>query len=225
MPAIIFGSIGTVADTSELQRQAFNQAFQAHGLDWHWSRKEYLTMLEKSGGQNRIADYADSIGHIVDAKEIHLSKSRFFQDSLIKSQLQPRPGVVETIQGAKSQGLKIAFATTTSQQNISVLMAALHPIIQVSDFDFISNANSVDRSKPDKAVYTLSLERLGEKSDNCIAIEDNLGGVESAVAAGLECIAFPNENTAHHDFKKANHLVDRLDFEELQKFLFSKVKN
>jgi HAD superfamily hydrolase (TIGR01509 family) len=225
MPAIIFGSIGTVADTSELQRRAFNQAFQAHGLDWHWNREEYLIMLEKSGGQNRITDYADSIGQIVDAKEIHLSKSNFFQRSLIESQLQPRPGVVETIQSAKSQGLKIALATTTSQQNISVLMAALHPIVQVTDFDFISNASSVDLPKPDKAVYTFSLERLSEKSDNCIAIEDNLGGVESAVAAGLECIAFPNENTAHHDFKKANHLVDRLDFEELQKFLFSRVRN
>ena len=36
MSAILFGSISTIADTSELQRQAFNQAFKAHGLDWDW---------------------------------------------------------------------------------------------------------------------------------------------------------------------------------------------
>jgi hypothetical protein len=44
MSAILFGSIGPIADTSELQRQAFNQAFQAHGLDWCWHREEYLTI-------------------------------------------------------------------------------------------------------------------------------------------------------------------------------------
>jgi beta-phosphoglucomutase-like phosphatase (HAD superfamily) len=117
--------------------------------------------------------------------------------------------------------LKVAFVTTTSQANISMLMDALYPSIKVTDFDLILNADSVDRPKPDKAAYTFALEKLGEKSDKCIAIEDNLDGVESAIAAGLKCIAFPNENTAHHDFTKAQHLVHRLDFEELGKFLVS----
>jgi HAD superfamily hydrolase (TIGR01509 family) len=222
MSAILFGSISTIADTSELQRQAFNQAFKAHELDWDWSREEYLAMLEKSGGQNRIADYADSIGQTVDAQAIHRSKSEFFQNSLTKSQVKPRLGVVETIQVAKSQGLKVAFVTTTSQENISMLMAALQPSIQVTDFDLILNDSSVDRPKPDKAAYTFALERLGEKSDDCIAIEDNLSGVVSAISAGLDCVAFPNENTAHHDFNRADRLVDRLDFDELQKILISK---
>jgi HAD superfamily hydrolase (TIGR01509 family) len=219
MSGILFGSISTIADTSELQRQAFNQAFKAHGLDWNWNREEYLTMLENSGGRQRIADYAASMGQTVDAEAIHRSKSEFFQNSLTKSQVKPRLGVVETIQGAKSRGLKVAFVTTTSQENISMLMAALQPSIQVTDFDLILNDSSVERPKPDKAAYTFALERLGEKSDDCIAIEDNLAGVESAMSAGLDCVAFPNENTAHHDFKRADHLVDRLDFDELQKFI------
>jgi beta-phosphoglucomutase-like phosphatase (HAD superfamily) len=219
MPAILFGSVSTIADTSELQRQAFNKAFKAHGLDWCWHRDEYLRMLESSGGQNRIAEYADSLGQTVDAEAIHRSKSEFFQNSLAESQVKPRAGVVETIQGAKNKGLKIAFVTTTSQANISMLMDALYPSIQTTDFDLILNADSVDRPKPDKAAYTFALEKLGEKSDDCVAIEDNLDGVESAIAADLECIAFPNGNTAHHDFTKAHHVVYQLDFEELQKFL------
>ena len=222
MSAIFFGSIGTIADTSELQRQAFNQAFKAHGLDWCWNREEYLTMLEKSGGQKRIADYADSTGQTVDAEAIHRSKSEFFQKSLAKSQVPPRSGVVETIQGARNKGLKLAWVTTTSQKNISLLMEALHPNIQTTDFDLIMDASSVEHPKPDKAAYTFAIEKLGEKSDDCIAIEDNLDGVEAAIAAGLNCVAFPGENTAHHNFEKAQHRVDRLDFDELQKFLLSR---
>jgi HAD superfamily hydrolase (TIGR01509 family) len=219
MPAVLFGSISTIADTSELQRQAFNKAFKAHGLDWCWHREEYLKMLESSSGHDRIAKYADLIGQSVDAEAIHRSKSEFFQNSLAESQVRPRAGVVEIIRDAKNKGLKIAFVTTTSQANISMLMNALSPSIKMADFDLILNADSVDRPKPDGAAYTFALEKLGEESNDCIAIEDNLDGIEAAIAAGLKCIAFPNENTAHHDFAKAQHLVYQLDFEELQKFL------
>jgi HAD superfamily hydrolase (TIGR01509 family) len=219
MSAILFGSISTIADTSELQRQAFNRAFQEHGLDWNWSRAEYLTMLENSGGRQRIANYAEAMGQTVDADAIHRSKSKFFQTSLAEAGIEPRVGVVETIQRAKSQGLKIAFVTTTSQENIALLLQALAPQIQTTDFDLILNSQSVDRPKPDRAAYTFALEQLGKKPDDCIAIEDNLAGVESAIAAGLRCVAFPNKNTAHHNFNRANYLVDRLDFDELQKFM------
>jgi HAD superfamily hydrolase (TIGR01509 family) len=222
MSAILFGSIGTIADTSELQRQAFNQAFKAHGLNWCWHRAEYLTMLEKSGGQKRIADYAGSTGQTVDARAIHRSKSEFFQKSLGESQVPPLLGVVETIQNAKTKGIRLALVTTTAQENVSLLFKALHRSIQATDFNLIVDASIIKSPKPDKAAFTFALERLGEKSDDCIAIEDNLDGVEAAIAADLACVAFPGENTAHHNFRKARHRVDRLDFDMLQKLLMSK---
>ena len=38
MTAALFGSIGTVVDTSEIQRESFNRAFAEHGLSWSWGR-------------------------------------------------------------------------------------------------------------------------------------------------------------------------------------------
>ena len=43
--AILFGSIGTLIETSELQRNAFNQAFSENGLDWNWSPTQYQDLL------------------------------------------------------------------------------------------------------------------------------------------------------------------------------------
>ncbi|NJK38627.1 MAG: HAD-IA family hydrolase [Oscillatoriales cyanobacterium RM2_1_1] len=217
MSAIIFGSIGTISDTSELQRQAFNQAFEFHGLDWCWHRDKYLSMLKSSGGQQRIANYAHSFGQTVDVEAIHRSKSELFQKSLFESQVLPRLGVAETIQAAKDRGWQLALVTTTSPENVSSLVKALQSEVQIADFDLILNATHVKHPKPDKEVYVLALERLGESSDQCIVIEDNLEGLESARLAGLDCIAFPNENTAHHNFTNAKLLVDRLSFGELEK--------
>lgn len=39
------------------------------------------------------------------------------------------------------------------------------------------------------------------------------------MAAGVHCVAFPNENTAGHDFTRAHHVVDRIDLAELQPLL------
>lgn len=216
MPALLFGSISTIADTSELQREAFNEAFDTHQLDWRWDRDEYLALLEHSGGEDRIAEYARSAGQTVDAKAVHQTKSEAFQRSLTESPLSPRPGVVETIREAKDNGFKVAFVTTTAPENVSALMEALREDLGSSDFDSIVDASSVDQPKPDKAAYSFALQELREQADDCVAVEDNLGGVDAAKAAGLRCIAFPNENTSGHDFAEADRRVDQVRFSEVQ---------
>jgi HAD superfamily hydrolase (TIGR01509 family) len=215
MPALLLGSISTIADTSELQRQAFNQAFAEHGLDWRWDQDEYRAMLSRSGGQARIAEYAQSRGQTVGAKAIHETKSRIFQENLAKGGLTPRAGVVDSIRRVKSDGWKVGLVTTTSPANVAALLGALSPHLGAADFDVIVDSSSVEQPKPDKAAYTFALERLGEVPDGCIAVEDNVGGVRAAVAAGVTCIAFPNENTAGGDFSAAQRQVDRLDPAEL----------
>jgi len=215
MPALLLGSISTVADTSELQRQAFNQAFEAHGLNWRWDQHQYQAMLSKSGGQARIADYAQSLGQAVDAKAVHETKSRIFQQKLAKGGLVPRPGVVDSIKRVKSNGWKVALVTTTSAANVSALLDALRPELSASDFDVIVDAASVELPKPDKAAYLFALQQLGQVPGECVAVEDNAGGFHAAVAAGVRCIAFPNENTGGGAFTGAERVVDRLDAAEL----------
>lgn len=215
MSSILFGSISTVADTSELQRQAFNQAFAQHGLDWNWGREEYMSLLAQSGGQDRIAEYARSKGQDVDAKAVHQTKSALFQAAVVAQRLSARPGVVDTIREAKRSGMKLALVTTTSPENVAKLLEALESEVQAGDFDLIVDSTSVDEPKPDPAAYTFALQSLDLKADQCVAIEDNLGGVDAAVAAGLSCVAFPNANTAVHDFGKATARVDKLDFTDL----------
>jgi HAD superfamily hydrolase (TIGR01509 family) len=219
MTAIFFGSIGTITDTSELQRQAFNRAFALHNLDWQWSREEYMNLLEKSGGQQRIEEYAKSMGQSVDAAAIHYSKSEIFQNVLHEKPLVARPGVVDVMRKAKQNGLKLALVTGTSEQNVLSMLEALRNEIDANDFDLVLNSSKVEHPKPAKDAYVVALRELNQMPDSCVAIENNVDGLESAKSAGLACIAFPDENTARHNFKTADLQVSRLDFELLQRFL------
>ena len=214
MSAILFGSISTVADTSELQRAAFNQAFAEHGLDWTWDRDDYRAMLATSGGRSRVAEYARARGQAVDAQAVHATKSALFQKSLAGA-ATPRPGVVATIRQARAAGVKVGLVTTTAPENVAALLDALGPDLGRDDFDVVVDSAQVEQPKPDAAAYEYALRQLGEDASGAVAVEDNVGGVRAAVAADVTCVAFPNANTAGHEFPGAARVVDHLDFAEL----------
>ena len=171
-------------------------------------------MLASSGGAQRISEYAAARGQSVDADAVHTTKSELFRQGATRDGLSARPGVVDTIRAAREAGLKVALVTTTSPDNVSALLEAL-PDVGPEQFDLVVDATQVQTPKPDAAAYDYALRTLGERPETCVAVEDNVGGVQAAVAAGLRCVAFPNENTAAHDFEPAVETVERLDFERL----------
>ena len=99
--AIFFGSIGTLAETSDLQRRAFNQAFAEAKLDWCWDVELYKGLLKKSGGKGRIQGFAAQKGIPVDAPHLHKRKTEIFNDFMTKKNLPLRPGVSEVIDHAE----------------------------------------------------------------------------------------------------------------------------
>lgn len=213
MPAILFGSIGTIAETSELQRQAFNLAFKSHGLDWHWDREPYQALLVFSGGEQRIKAWAKT--QIVDTHAVHQTKSEIYQRLLTESGLLPRSGVLETIRAARSRGIAVGLVSATSPENVAQLITALAPHLRAEDFSLLTNSTLFVHRKPAPDAYIYALQSLGVAANECIAIEDNADGLVSASSAGISCIAFPGANTAGHDYSAARKIVDHISFESL----------
>lgn len=208
--AIIFGGIGTLVETSELQRKAFNEAFAEAGIPWHWDISLYRRLLYTPGGRNRIRSYSKSRGDGAPLGEqqisaLHERKSALFQEALAASRLEPRSGVQSLINQAKDANVRLAVASTTSESNIKTLLVA--STLRMSDFDVILNRDDVENAKPAPDIYRKCLAALGVSPSHAIAIEDSDSGVDSAIAAGLKCIALPGENTAAHDFSGASLVV------------------
>ena len=84
MKAVLFGSIGTLIETSDIQRESFNQAFKEAGLDWYWDQEDYTKLLKKSGGTKRIEDFAEKNNTNVDAKKLEREKRKFIMKKLIQ---------------------------------------------------------------------------------------------------------------------------------------------
>ena len=74
--ALLFGSIGTIVETSEIQRKSFNSAFRIAGLKWNWTKEIYKNLLNKSGGEERILRYAKQTKKNVNSKNIIKLKNK-----------------------------------------------------------------------------------------------------------------------------------------------------
>lgn len=208
MNALLFGSIGTLSDTSELQRAAFNAAFDAHVLDWHWDREAYRGMLRASGGKSRIAAQAEAEGIEVDASAVHATKAEIFQRMLDDGRAETRPGVHEAIALARAEGRRLGFVTSTDRANVDRLLAALR--LDAGTFDVVTSRDDVVNPKPAPDVYAFAAGKLAVAPDACLVVEDNSDGVRAALAAGMACVAWPNENTAGHDFTGAQLVTGEL---------------
>lgn len=209
MRALLLGSIGTLSDTSELQRQAFNDAFRDHGLDWHWERDAYRHMLRDAGGARRIAAQADAEGRDVDADAVHATKSQRFQGYLADGAAEARPGVGDLIARARREGVRLGFVTTTSRANVASVLTGIG--LDAEAFDVVVTRDDVAAPKPAPDCYHYAAASLSTAPQDCLAVEDNSDGVRAALAAGMACLAWPNANTEGHDFTGARVVDDDID--------------
>ncbi|WP_224813948.1 HAD-IA family hydrolase [Hasllibacter sp. MH4015] len=210
--AILFGAIGTLCETSELQRQSFNAAFRDAGLDWEWGREAYREMLRQPGGKDRIAAYAEEKGVEVDAERLHRAKVAHFRARVGQEGLALRAGVAEVIERAKAAEIALGFATTTGSDTVDLIFEGLEGKLTRSDFAFIGDRDIVTDSKPSPEIYRLALSQLGLSPGEAIAIEDTPESAQSAVDAGIECIGFPGEAARSRAFPEGvTHIVDRLE--------------
>jgi HAD superfamily hydrolase (TIGR01509 family) len=209
---------GTLADTEEAHRRAFNRAFEQHNLAWHWSEQEYAHLLETTGGKERLGFYIDSLG--VDSAErrelkarvpaIHATKTENYT-GLIREGLVPlREGVVRLMDEAEQAGVKLSIASTTTLANIEALLSVNLGPGALDRFKVIGAAEHAERKKPSPDIFEYVLEQLQERPADCVAIEDSANGLAAAKAAGLFSVVTPSPWTRLENFAGADLVLPSL---------------
>jgi len=216
--ALVFDVDGTLADTEELHRQAFNEAFFACGINWRWGPALYADLLQITGGKERIASFlsqqrvsAAERGRLLRLiPQIHATKTRLYQELVALGHLRPRDGVRRLMMEARSAGLKLAIASTTSPENVESLLTSSFGSDAPGWFAAIATGDVVANKKPAPDIYNLALQQVGVAPHRAIAFEDSAIGVRSAKAAGLFTIATPSLWTIGQDFSRADVVLTSL---------------
>ena len=210
--ALIFDVDGTLAETEELHRAAFNAAFAEAGLRWFWTEGLYARLLEVPGGRERMAAYADETRSApVDIPTLHRRKTGIYNERIRSGDIALRPGVERLIRKAREDGVTLAIATTTSRANVISLLAATLGEGALSWFASMRTGEDVRRKKPDPEVFRLVLADIEMDGADCIAFEDSANGLRAALAAGIPTIVTPSVYTRGDDFAGAALVLRDLD--------------
>ena len=214
LTAIIFDMDGTLANTEEIHRQAFNESFREFDLPIDWEPDEYARLLSVSGGRQRIYNYLKkhNLGNRSDkldfAREIHNRKSEIYRNKLKAGHLPLRRGVLRLIREARKNRIRMGIATSSSLKNIHTLINTTIGSRGLKYFDSIVSCDLISEQKPSPAAYQFALAELGANPENCIAIEDTTNGNRAALAAGIKTIITTHEFTVDSDFTGASLVLD-----------------
>ncbi len=224
LKALIFDVDGTLSETEETHRAAFNQAFKEAGLGWAWDQALYRKLLDVTGGKERIryflTDFAEPSAPAIPAgataltdwiAALHGRKTALYNKMVDAGAAGFRPGVEALIRHARNENLRLAIATTTSLSNVESLIRANLGESGLSVFGAVAAGDTVMAKKPAPDVYNLALERLGLPATDCIALEDSVNGLLSARAAGLPVVVTTSIYTSHQAFPGALAKVPDLE--------------
>jgi HAD superfamily hydrolase (TIGR01509 family) len=216
--AIIFDVDGTLADTEDAHRIAFNKAFAENHLNWNWDVALYDKLLKVTGGKERIKYFVESFlpsfakpsDYDGLVKHLHLVKTAHYTAMLADGHIPLRPGIKQLIEDARASNIRLAIATTTSWENIAALLEVGLGKDWQSYFSSVGCGDIVPHKKPAADIYHWVLNDLGLTPGDCIALEDSNNGLRSSLAAGIKTYITINDYTRNQDFSGAAAVFEDL---------------
>ncbi|MDA8230807.1 MAG: HAD-IA family hydrolase [Magnetospirillum sp.] len=215
---MIFDVDGTLAETEDAHRLAFNQAFAEHDLPWSWDLALYKDLLAVSGGKERIRAYVQRFdparlepGLDESIAALHKRKTAIYTERVAAGAVPLRPGVSRLIAEAREAGLRLAVATTTSRANVLALIDGATGGEAHDWFEVLACAEDAPLKKPDPQVYRYVLDRMGLPAEACLAVEDSSNGVRAASAAGVPVVVTLSAYTEADDAASALAVFPDLD--------------
>lgn len=203
--AFIFDLDGVITDTAEYHFLAWRQLANDIGIDFTRadneklkgiSRMESLELILELGG--RKADFTDG-----EKQDLAAKKNKHYVQLI--EQITPNdilPGIQPLLQSIQQAGYKLALASVS--KNAQAVMESL----QLSDqFDYMVDASTVKRGKPDPEIFLKAAQELNVPTDACIGVEDAEAGIEAIKSAGMFAVGIGSREI----LKQADVVYEKTD--------------
>ena len=198
----IFDLDGLLADTEGLHRAAYQEVLGGLGVDV--SDEQYADHWIRSG--KGIDAFVSERNLAIDPALVRRRKARIY-GKLVSEGVDPMPGSRDLLGSLKGRKA-LALATSSYPKDARAVLAVLG---FDTFFSCIVAKGDVEHTKPHPDAFLHAADKMDAAPQHCVVIEDAEKGVLAADAAGMKCIAVPNEHTADNDFSKATLVVDSLE--------------
>ena len=188
--AVVFDFDGLVFDSETHEYETVLELFAEHGAELPlevWGE----CVGRDAGFFDPYAYLAERIGAPVDRDALEVRRRAAFYARVERS--GAIPGVEEALRAAKSLGLRIGLASSSTRQWVEPQLRRLG---LWHHFECVRTREDVARAKPDPELYRSVLRCLGVEPGCAVAFEDSPNGALAAIRAGMYCVVVPNPVTA-----------------------------
>lgn len=215
--AVIFDFNGILADDDPIHMQALRRVVEEEGLTF--TEDEYMEQYLPLNDQDCFRQLWQKHDRPLPPQKLKelISRKSDYYFSAIEQKSVLFEGAANAVRAAAGRG-PVAIASGAS---IEEILHILSPAGLLGCFATIVAAEDVRRGKPDPEPFQLAFERLKQTCSDlapseCVAVEDSLGGIRSAQAAGIACLgvahSYPRGRLAE---AKPQWMIDSIsDFEE-----------
>lgn len=213
---------GTILETEDYHRGAYNALFEELDLTERWSKRDYSERLTQVGG-SKIREIFRSLNRPEEEyadikKRLYALKTELYTElivaDLMAGKLGLRPGVARLFAELAEQMIPISIASTCVKwAAIEVIRAAMGKEF-LDSLATICAGNDVENMKPHPDVYLPAAAQCGIAPADCLVLEDTSHGLQSALAAGMICVVTPSELARKNYFNGAHLLSENLDTPE-----------
>ena len=192
--ALVFDFDGVIADTERIHLAAFQTALRGTAIELA-DREYYAHYLgfDDEGvfrllGADRGVDIGDAR-----VRELVAEKSKAYEALVAQARSVLYPGAEACIRRFHGR-VPLAIASGAYADEIR---SVLGPAGLLPCFETIVGCGDTPSGKPSPDPYEEAARRLNVDPRRCAAIEDSRWGIQSAVAAGMTCIAVTTNYKAH----------------------------
>ncbi len=201
MQALVFDFDGLIADTETPEFESWRAEFCEHGVELDID--EWIKCVGAGPTAWDVFDHLESVlGEPYDRAVVAARRRERFL--ALTTEMGVMPGVSELLAEAHGDGVVCAIASSSESGWVGGYLSRFG---LVDAFQAVVTRDQVALPKPAPDLYLEACRKIGVDVGRAVALEDSVNGVTSARAAGLYCIAVPNQITARFDLSHANHRV------------------
>ena len=216
--ALIFDVDGTLTETAELHRAAFNTAFRDVGVDWHWSAAIFTHIAALPDDRTKLECYIDAyrpgeasaLAASDIAARIVERKSRLYRRMAEDGVARLRPGVARLIREARNLRIPLAIASTSPREDFEHILQNHLEIDVASWFSAIISREDLSSPNDTTGAYAKAIAAMSIDPTLAIAFDDSGDGVAAARANRLSVIAVPGIYTSSDNFSDAMLVISDL---------------
>jgi HAD superfamily hydrolase (TIGR01509 family) len=188
--ALLFDFDGLILDTELASRAGWELLYRDHGLEL--PPDLWATVVGTTHAPfDPMAHLEELVGEPLDREA--LNERRYTHEIALIEAEELRPGITEYFTVARERGLKRAIVSSSPRSWVDMHLERLEEAV---GWDAICTADrDPARAKPAPTLYLEALDLLAVTAAEAVAFEDSPNGVLAAKAAGIFCVAVPNEVT------------------------------